>query len=199
MHLPTRRADVDLRRRDALQGGRHAARHPRRHANTAPAPRATGRRRARCCSACKRGDRRELRAHSPLEPHRHGRAAAAVPAGPERAVAGPDRPRSVRHHRPDGAAMPRRSRSPRRRRRRQADQLQGACAHRHAEGARVLPARRHPAVRAAPARGSGPPERRTAPGQRSRALPRPCNLAVFDLDGTITRHDTLAAVRDRLP
>ena len=33
-----------------------------------------------------------------------------------------------------------------------ADQVRGARAHRHAEGARVLPARRHPAVRAAPAR-----------------------------------------------
>ena len=37
---------------------------------------------------------------------------------------------------------------------RQADQLRGARAHRHAEGARVLPPRRHPALRAAPARGS---------------------------------------------
>ena len=35
-----------------------------------------------------------------------------------------------------------------------ADPLRGARAHRHAEGARVLPARRHPAVRAAAARGS---------------------------------------------
>jgi hypothetical protein len=43
--------------------------------NTAPARRATGPPRAPTCSACGR-DRRELRAHPPLEPRRHGRAAA---------------------------------------------------------------------------------------------------------------------------
>ncbi len=43
-----------------------------------------------------RGDRRELRAHPPLEPGRHGHPAAAVPARAERGVAGPDRRRGLR-------------------------------------------------------------------------------------------------------
>ncbi len=47
-------------------------------------------------------------------------------------------------------------------RRRQAAAVQRARAHRHAEGARVLPARRHPAVRAAAARRGGR-RRLTAP------------------------------------
>ena len=46
-----RRADEHLRRGDALQGGGHAARSSSRARNTAPVRRATGRRRARCCSA----------------------------------------------------------------------------------------------------------------------------------------------------
>ena len=45
------------------------------------------------------GHRRELRAHPPLEPDRHGRAAAAVPRGPEPRVARPDRRRGVHDHR----------------------------------------------------------------------------------------------------
>ena len=49
VHVPDRRADVDLRRRHALQAGRHAARDPRRARNTAPARRATGPPRAPCC------------------------------------------------------------------------------------------------------------------------------------------------------
>ncbi len=60
---------------------------------------------------------------------------------------------------------------------RQDDRLRRAGPHRHAEGARVLPSRRHPAVRAP-----------SAGGERARGLMK---LAVFDLDGTITRHDTL--------
>ena len=46
-----RRADEHLRRRDALQAGRHAARRASPARSTAPARRATGLRRARCCSA----------------------------------------------------------------------------------------------------------------------------------------------------
>ena len=45
------------------------------------------------------GHRRELRAHPPVEPDRHGRAAAAVPRGPEPRVARPDRRRGVHDHR----------------------------------------------------------------------------------------------------
>ena len=49
-------------------------------------------------------DRRELRAHPPLEPDRHGRAAAAVPGRRERADARAHRQGNVRHRRPAGAA-----------------------------------------------------------------------------------------------
>ena len=53
-HLRRRRADVDLRRGDALRRGgrRRSSCSPAR--STARAPRATGRRRARSCSACAR-------------------------------------------------------------------------------------------------------------------------------------------------
>ena len=46
-----RRRDVDLRRVDEVSGGRRAARRSSRARNTARVRRATGRRRARCCSA----------------------------------------------------------------------------------------------------------------------------------------------------
>ena len=45
------------------------------------------------------GHRRVLRADPPVQPDRHGRAAAAVPRGPERRVAGPDRRGDVLLHR----------------------------------------------------------------------------------------------------
>ena len=68
---PGRRADLDLRRGDGLQGAGRAARHLRRRrvrrrllarlgGEGHGAPRRQG------------GDRRELRAHPPLEPRRHG-------------------------------------------------------------------------------------------------------------------------------
>ena len=49
------------------------------------------------------GDRRVLRADPPLQPDRHGRAAAAVPRGPDRRVARPDRRGDVLDHRGDRA------------------------------------------------------------------------------------------------
>ena len=42
-----------------------------------------------------RGDRGKLRAHSSLEPGRHGDSAAAISGGRKRAVAGPDRRRNL--------------------------------------------------------------------------------------------------------
>src|SRR5690606_9785717 len=95
--------------------------------------------------------RRKLRAHPPLEPHRHGRAAADVQGRPECRVARTHRQGKLRDHRlerrrgEDGHGR-------RHRGQRYADQVRGASAHRHAERARVLPARRHPALRAAAAR-----------------------------------------------
>ena len=58
-----------------------------------------------------RGDRRVLRAHPPLQPGRHGRAAAAVPRRRDRRVARAHRRGGVLDHRASTAARPRRSRS----------------------------------------------------------------------------------------
>ena len=93
-----------------------------------------------------RGDRRELRAHPPLEPRRHGRAAAAVPRGRERRVARASPARRCSRSR----AWPSRSTPATRRRRRCTVQrrrrrVRGARADRHAEGGGVLPPRRDPA------------------------------------------------------
>ena len=60
-----------------------------------------------------RGDRRELRAHPPLEPRRHGRAAAAVPRRRERRLARAHRRGGVHDHRRRRAAARRRSPSAR--------------------------------------------------------------------------------------
>ncbi len=103
-----------------------------------------------------RGDRRELRAHPPLEPRRHGRAAAAVPRWPERRVAGSDGRGALLdrgHGRGDGRrrASAQGGRRDGRARRRGDARFLRARAHRHAARGRVLPPRRHPAVRAAPA------------------------------------------------
>ena len=56
--------------------------------------------------------RRVLRAHPPLEPHRHGRAAAAVPGGRHRRVPRPDRRGDLLHHRrrPSSTTAPPRAR-----------------------------------------------------------------------------------------
>ena len=101
-----RREAGDLRRGDEVQGRRRAAggvrRQGIRHRLLArlggqghqPARREGGR-------------RRELRAHPPLQPGRHGRAAAAVQGRRERAVAGPGRRRDVRHRRPRRRRRPR--------------------------------------------------------------------------------------------
>ena len=51
LHMPDGRADVDLRRGDALQGRRARRWSSSPARNTAPARRATGRPRARCCWA----------------------------------------------------------------------------------------------------------------------------------------------------
>ena len=73
--LSLRRADVDLRRGDALRGGEGAARHLRRQGiRHRLVARLGGEGHAAARRA--RGDRAVLRAHPSLEPRRHGRAAA---------------------------------------------------------------------------------------------------------------------------
>ena len=95
-HLPGgrrsvgRRADVDLRRGDALRGRRRRAGRARRQGVRLGLLARLGGQGHQAARRARR-DRRELRAHPPLEPRRHGRAAAAVPRRGERAVAGADR------------------------------------------------------------------------------------------------------------
>jgi aconitate hydratase len=72
-----RRDHADLRRGDALQGRRHAARHRRGQGIWHRLVARLGRQGHQPARRA-RGDHRELRAHPPLEPGRHGRAAAAV-------------------------------------------------------------------------------------------------------------------------
>ncbi len=150
---PERRADVDLRRRDEIQGGQHAAGDSRRQGIR---HRQLARLGGQGHDAVGRegGDRREFRAHSPLQFDRHGRAAAAVQGRPERAKLRAHRQGILR----DRGTEPRRRenrQSHRQDRRRQNHRVRGAPAHRHAEGTRLLPARRDSAVRVAAARGAG--------------------------------------------
>ena len=93
-------------------------------------------------------DRRVLRAHPPLEPRRHGRAAAAVPRGRVGRLARADRRGGVHDHGP-GRADEQRRPAARGHGQGRRQGVPGARAHRHPEGGRVLPPRRDPAVRAA--------------------------------------------------
>ena len=107
------------------------------------------------------GHRGELRADPSLQPRRHGRAAAPVPAGRQRDVARPDRPRGV-HHRRHGGPRPatgRHDRGALRRRRHRADVPGDRAARRPDRGGLPAPGR-HPAGGAAQAR------RRLTPAER---------------------------------
>jgi len=102
--------------------------------------------------AAKGGHRRELRAHPPIQPHRHGRAGAAVRRRADASVAGSERhgevvdPRARRGHQATPAAHRRRGTAGR-----LARFVPGAESHRHAERGPVLQGRRHPALCIAPA------------------------------------------------
>ena len=95
---PRRQPEHHLRRVDGLPGRRRAAGDPGRQGvrlGLVPRLGGQGHHAARRAG----GHRRVLRAHPPLQPDRHGRAAAAVPAGPDGGVARADRHRDVHHHR----------------------------------------------------------------------------------------------------
>ena len=146
-----RSAHDHLRRRDALPGAGHAARGDRRQGVRLGLVARLGRQ-GRQPARREGGDRRELRAHPPLEPGRHGRPAAHVQGRPEPPVAAArrqrdDRParRRGRHHARHG----RRRHHPSRRRLEGGDHA--PVPDRHARRGRLLPPRRHPALRAAPA------------------------------------------------
>ena len=144
VHVPSGRGDDDLRRVAALPRGGHAARSSSPARSTAPARRATGRPRARTCSACS-----AVIAESYERIHRSNLLMMGILPlqfldGETPRVARPDRPRGVldqrrrerRGARGDGAG--RRQGVPRPR------------PARHAARARVPAPRRDPAVRAAP-------------------------------------------------
>ncbi len=147
--FPDRRADHDLRRRHALHRGGHApggAGRPGVRFGFFAGLGGQGHRSAR--RARRAG--RELRAHPPVQPHRHGRPASPVPARRVGFLARPYRGGGLRHHRP-GRRRRRRAiaRPPVRPGRRGA--LRGGPAYRHPGGGGLLPPRGHPALRPAPA------------------------------------------------
>ncbi len=120
-----------------------------------------------------------VRADPPVQPDRHGRAAAAAGRRGDARVAGPHRQRDLHHHRhrrgrphrPPGrppVGHGRRHRGP------------GDRPHRHADGGRLLPARRDPPLRAAPA-----PGRRLTP--QARPGRRPTAAAAERAEGTSPR------------
>ena len=148
-----RRADVDLRRLDALPNRGHAADGHRRHGVRQRVEPRLGRQ-GDATTRSEGGAGRELRAHPPQQPRRHGRVAAAVQARPGRGVARPDRRGDLRHRRPGPRPRnalhdhqgPDHHRPPAGRHR---QELHRRLPHRHAAGSALLPARRHSAVCAA--------------------------------------------------
>ena len=98
-----RRGAVDLRRGHGLRRGGHAARRARRQGVRLGLVARLGGQGHEPARRPRR-DRRELRAHPPLEPRRHGRAAADVPRRRERRLAGPVGRGGVHDHRAGRAA-----------------------------------------------------------------------------------------------
>ena len=145
-----RRANIDLRRRDALSERRHAAADSRGQGIRRRVLARLGRQGHRATRRARR-DRRELRAHPSLESDRHGRRAAAVPRLRERGELGAHRHGGLRHRGLERAAR-QRGESDRHGRGRQEDRLRCASTHRYAEGAGLLHPWRHSPVRAAAAR-----------------------------------------------
>ena len=89
-HRHGRRADVDLRRVPPVHRGGHPADRARRQGVRLGLIPRLGRQ-GHPAARRARGAGRVVRAHPPVEPDRHGRAAAAVPAGGVGGLPGPDR------------------------------------------------------------------------------------------------------------
>ena len=96
--MPDGEADDHLRRRDEVSGARRAADRHRRQGIRLGLLARLGRQR-RQPARRQGGDRRELRAHPPLQPGRHGRPAADLPGRPDPPVAPARRLRDPRHRR----------------------------------------------------------------------------------------------------
>ena len=100
-HRQGRRADVHLRRIPSVHRRRDPADRARRQGIRLGLVPRLGRQ-GHAAARRARGARRVLRAHPPVQSHRHGRPAAAVPAGGVRGLPGPDRERDVRYPRHRG-------------------------------------------------------------------------------------------------
>ena len=146
-----RPGDHGVRGGDALRRGRHPAGRPGRQGVRLRLVAGLGRQGHRAAGR-PGGDRGVLRADPPVQPDRDGRAAVAVPQGRERRDARPDRHRDLRDqrgHRAERRRDPQPGAGPGHPgRRRRAVDVRGHRADRHARRGRVLPARRHHAVRA---------------------------------------------------
>ncbi len=148
-HMPDGEADDRVRRVGSLQEGRRAAGRRRRQGlRHRLIPRLGGQ--GHLPPRHPRRDRRGLRAHPPLQPDRHGRAAAAVQGRHDAEDAQARRHGGVRHHRhregPDAAAgrdVPHHAEG------RHDGGHHAAKPHRYGGGGRVLPERRDAALRAA--------------------------------------------------
>ena len=114
LHRPParRREAVDLRRRHALRGRQGSAGRPGRQGVRQRFVPRLGRQGHQAAGRPRR-HRGELRAHPSVQPDWHGRPAAGVPVRAERRVAGPHRPRGLRHLRASTRAGPGRCRSSR--------------------------------------------------------------------------------------
>ncbi len=162
-----RRADVDLRRRRSLPRRGRSADRARRQGVRIRIVAGLG---GQGHGAARRAGRArgELRAHPPLQPDRHGRAAAPVRRRRDSRDARPHRPRTVRSDRRGPASAVIVSHHPGRRTR-----VPCRRADRHPDGARLLPSRRHPALRAAVAR------QLTRINQRNNSPMRPSPTSAF--------------------
>ena len=164
-----RRSHLDLRGEPALSAGRRAAPRPRRKGLRVRLQPGLGRQRSLPAGRA-RGDRRKLRADSPVEPRRHGRAAAPIRGRHLDRKPRPDWAGGVRHHwhhcgsgeRFRAVAPPYCPRPPRGRQR---DRIRGERPYRNAAGGFVRSSRGDSAIRAAPA------PRRTL-GTRAGARPK---------------------------
>ena len=149
-HQPSGAADADLRRGDEVQGRGRPARHLRRqgirHRFVARLGGQGHRASRRACGHC-----RELRAHPPLQPRRHGRRALRLRGGRHfLAVARHQGRREGDHRRPDRTEAAPDPGSPDRGFRRFGADGEDPGPHRYAGRVGILPQRRHPAVRPAP-------------------------------------------------
>ncbi len=173
-HHQGRRAAVHLRCVPALHRRRYPAGRARRQGiRFGLVPRLGRQGHAAARRAC--GARRVLRAHPPVQPHRHGRAAAAVPAGGVGRLTGADRDGDLRHPRHRGNKF--RTDTERGHGDGRGQGIPRCRPDRHSGRGGLLPARGHHAVRApvAPVNNPMSAQQAEAPSQTwAVPAPSPC-------------------------